>query len=290
MRPCNGTICTVRCSVGSQSFKDGPSSNASTPSSSPSFSSSSLVSESQRMSGLRDAWQTPLSRPSPAIHIPNLKADDIRHPLDRQNTALLRALPGLDSAARFLLAPIQEELLLLETLASSVQVSDKQLPNLYSLLLEASSLLDMPPPDLYVRQSPEPNAYTLALGGRRPFIVVHTSLLDLLPPAETQAVLAHELAHLKCDHGLWLNLANAMALGASLTLPGPLGSMLGRNLEEQLLRWARAAELTCDRAAMLVAQDPRVVVAALMRLAGGTSVMAADMCPDAFLAQVRRAF
>ena len=35
-------------------------------------------------------------------------------------------------------------------------------------------------------QSPVPNAYTLAIAGRKPFIVVHTALLDLLTLAETQ--------------------------------------------------------------------------------------------------------
>jgi hypothetical protein len=34
--------------------------------------------------------------------------------------------------------------------------------------------------------------------------------------------------------------------------------MIAQTLEEQILRWLRAAELTCDRAALLVAQDPRV--------------------------------
>lgn len=39
-------------------------------------------------------------------------------------------------------------------------------------------------PDLYVRQSPHPNAYTLAINGKRPFIVVHTALVELLGPQE----------------------------------------------------------------------------------------------------------
>ena len=63
-------------------------------------------------------------------------------------------------------------------------------------------------------------AYTLALSGsRRPFIVVHTALLELLTPAEAQVVLAHELGHLKCEHGTWLTVANVIALGA---VRGPL--------------------------------------------------------------------
>lgn len=43
-------------------------------------------------------------------------------------------------------------------------------------------------------------------------MVVHTALLELLTPAEVQAVLAHELGHLKCDHGVWLTAANVLAL------------------------------------------------------------------------------
>lgn len=37
-----------------------------------------------------------------------------------------------------------------------------------------------------------------------------------------------------------------------------LGGFIAQSLEEQLFRWLRAAELTCDRAALLVAQDPKV--------------------------------
>lgn len=54
-----------------------------------------------------------------------------------------------------------------------------------------ADILQMEPPELYVRQNPTPNAYTLAISGRKPFVVVHTSLLELLSPPELQAVLAH---------------------------------------------------------------------------------------------------
>lgn len=40
---------------------------------------------------------------------------------------------------------------------------------------------------LVCRQNPVPNAYTLAIAGRKPFIVVHTALLELLTPQELQA-------------------------------------------------------------------------------------------------------
>ena len=63
-------------------------------------------------------------------------------------------------------------------------------------------------------------------------------------------MLAHELGHLKCDHGVWLTAANVLALGTVSLLP-----VVSTAVEEGLMRWLRAAELTCDRAALLVAQD-----------------------------------
>jgi len=102
---------------------------------------------------------------------------------------------------------------------------------------------------------------------------------------ENQAVLAHELGHLKCDHGIWLTFANILTLGA-YTIPG-LGSFIAQTFEEQLFRWVRAAELTCDRAALLVVQDPKVVISVLMKLAGGCPSLAGQLNVDAFLEQAR---
>eukprot|EP00898_Chlorokybus_atmophyticus_P000941 jgi/Chlat1/1848/Chrsp14S00781 len=215
-----------------------------------------------------------------------LDPDEFRHPLDKQNTRLLQLVPGLELVAKRLFSPIPEQVMLLENIGTSVQVGPKQLPALYDLLQEACRILGVAPaPDLYIKQSPVPNAYTLALSGRRPFIVVHTALVELLSPKELQAVFAHELGHLKCDHGVWLTVANLLALYAT-SLPG-LGMFLASGLEDQLLRWLRAAELTCDRAALLVAQDPKVVVSVQMKLAGGCKSLADELNVDAFLQQAR---
>lgn len=217
--------------------------------------------------------------------LPNLDADDFRHPLDRQNTLLLRAIPGLNEIGKVLLGTVAEQVMLLENIGTSVLVTENQLPELHKLMFEASSILNIEAPDLYVRQSPTPNAYTLAISGKKPFIVVHTSLVELLTRKELQAVLAHELGHLKCDHGVWLTVANILTLGA-YGLPG-LGGLIAQRLEEQLFRWLRAAELTCDRAALLVAQDPKVVISVLMKLAGGCPSLADQLNVEAFLEQAR---
>jgi len=211
-----------------------------------------------------------------------LRADHFRHPLDLQATANLKQLFGLDLVIRNLLGPLAEQVFYLDNIASSVLVSEQQLPDLHKLLVEACKILDLEPPQLYVRQHPVPNAYTFAMRGKQPFIVIHTSLIDLLTPEETQAVIAHELGHLKCDHGVYLTLANILIQAA-----GGLGAVLAQNLQVQLMEWIRCAEFTCDRAALLATQNPRTVASVLMKLSGGSPKLADQLNLDAFLAQAR---
>ncbi len=213
-----------------------------------------------------------------------LRADQFRHPLDLEATRALQQLPGLDVVVRMAIAPLAERFFHLDHLASSLQVSDRQLPALYQSLVEACKILDLDVPQLYVRQNPVPNAYTFAMRGERPFIVIHTALIELLTPAETQAVIAHELGHLKCEHSVYLTLANLITLAAGQL---PLGEVLAQNLQNQLMEWVRCAEFTCDRAALLVAQDPRVVASLMMKLCGGSPSLIDQLNVDAFIDQAR---
>jgi Zn-dependent protease with chaperone function len=158
---------------------------------------------------------------------------------------------------RSLLGSVAEEFFYLNNIAASVLVGEKQLPDLHNLLLEACRILDLEPPQLYIQQNPVPNAYNFAMRGKKPFMVMHTSLIEMLTPAEIQAVMAHELGHLKCEHGVYLTLANIMVLAAGL-LPN-WGTMLAQSLQQRMLAWVRCAEFSCDRAALLAVQDPKIV-------------------------------
>ena len=214
-----------------------------------------------------------------------LKADSFRHPLDLEATKALKQIPGIDMLVRNLLGQLAEQFFYVENIASSVLVGEKQLPQYHKLLLDACQTLDLEPPQLYIRQHPVPNAYTFAMRGKQPFIVMHTSLIDLLTPEEIQAVIAHELGHLKCDHGVYLTLVNIIVLAAG-QLPN-LGGMLASTIQSQMLEWVRCAEFTCDRAALLATQDPKVIMSLLMKLAGGSPTLAPQLNLDAFIAQAR---
>lgn len=214
-----------------------------------------------------------------------LTADSFRHPLDLQATTSLKQIPGLDMMVRNWLGPVAEQVFYVENIASSVLVGEKQLPDLYELLLEACKILDIDPPQLYIRQHPAPNAYTFAMRGKQPFIVLHTSLVELLTPQEIQAVIAHELGHLKCDHSVYLTPVNLLVLAAAI-VPN-VGTFIAQAIQAQLLEWVRCAEFTCDRAALLATQDPKVVMSVLMKLAGGSPILAPQLNLDAFVAQAR---
>ena len=214
-----------------------------------------------------------------------LKADRFRHPLDLQATNTLKQLPGVDIAIRSVLGSVAEQFFYLNNIASSVLVSEKQLPHLHKLLIEACEILDLEPPQLYVQQNPTPNAYTFAMRGKQPFVVLHTSLIEMLTPEEIQAVIAHELGHLKCEHGVYLTMANVLVLAANL-LP-TWGTVLAQSLQDRMLQWVRCAEFSCDRAALLAIQDPKVVMSVLMKLAGGSPTLAPQLNLDAFIEQAK---
>lgn len=214
-----------------------------------------------------------------------LKADGFRHPLDLQATNTLKQLPGVDIAIRSVLGSVAEQFFYLNNIASSILVSEKQLPHLHKLLIEACEILDLEPPQLYIQQNPTPNAYTFAMRGKQPFVVLHTSLIEMLTPEEIQAVIAHELGHLKCEHGVYLTMANILVLAANL-LP-TWGTVLAQSLQEQMLQWIRCAEFSCDRAALLATQDPKIVMSVLMKLAGGSPSLAPQLNLDAFIEQAK---
>jgi len=264
-----------------------------------------LLGAGARLDGLVDALDKFLDPASPDVKtaerpprvvLKGLTANDLRHPLDRRQTKALERIPGIGEAVRRVVS-IVEQNIYQDNISSSVLVGEHQYPWLNKLLEHACSVLDIPKeqrPELFVRQNPVPNAYTLAVQSKRPFVVVHTALLELMCEDEVEAVIAHELGHLKCEHGTWLSAANIVLLGAS-TLPLPvriLGPILDR-IQEELMIWQRAAELSCDRAALLVAQEPWVPVSVMVKLSGGgASAPGKEVLPrqqlEAFLQQAQK--
>lgn len=219
----------------------------------------------------------------------DLNKRDYIHPADSKALAALKAIPGIDSALKKLLAVTGESAIRVTFMASSVKVTPKQCPDLYAKLQIACTTLGVDMPDLFIQQNPLVNAFT---GGvDKPIIVLHSALIERLSDEETLAVIAHEVGHIHAEHVLYLTAARLMEALANVSvarlIPGSeiLKFIVSAGISSALLAWARRAELSCDRAAMLVVQDPHVVGRTMMKLAGGTFASKIDY--DQFLEQAR---
>ncbi|XP_004309393.1 PREDICTED: uncharacterized protein LOC101297021 [Fragaria vesca subsp. vesca] len=148
-------------------------------------------------------------------------------------------------------------------------------------MAETAKILNITTPLLYIRRHDVPLAR--AVGLDTPYVVVHSSLLKLLTPQELQAVFAHELAHLKCGHYALIKLATLTALAAE-SIPY---SVLQQIPLKELLGWRQATVLSCDRASLLAAQDPKVVISAIMKVAAGFPSVVEEQDVDAYLAAAR---
>ncbi|MBA2391447.1 MAG: M48 family metallopeptidase [Ktedonobacteraceae bacterium] len=225
------------------------------------------------------------AQPKARRRFPGLDPIVLQHPYDRAALGALQRVPGLDIAVRKFIELLPERVAYIQHVAQMVRVSPLQCPQLYAQLKEACAILDLPEPELYVAQYPVPNAYTS--GHDNPFIVITTGLLDLMSDDEVLAVIAHELGHIKSGHVLYKTMARG--IGALLTLIGDMtlgiGRLVGRSLEGAFLEWDRKSEFTADRSALLVVQDPQVMLTLMMKLSGGTLFQKDQMDAREFLKQ-----
>ena len=229
----------------------------------------------------------PLSN-EPHRKFATLTKDDYVHDLDRQALNTLRAIPGIDTALKKLLSVTGESAIRVLFTASAVKVTPKQCPDLHAKLEIACETLGVEIPELFIQQNPIVNAFT---GGvEKPIIVLHSSLIERLTDEEILAVIAHEVGHIHAQHVLYLTAAQLILAVAqiplsSLPVAGILKDVLSATMRGALLTWMRRAELSCDRAALLVVQDPDVIGRTMMKLCGGT--LAARVDYDLFLEQAR---
>jgi Zn-dependent protease with chaperone function len=219
--------------------------------------------------------------------LPGLDVEEFRHPTDARATDALKSIPGLDKLLAKILEYGLERLFYVENVASNVRVTPKMFSRLHRSMVWACKILDVTEPEMYVTVDPVPNAWTY--GHTKPFITLTSGLIDMMTDEELFFVIGHEVGHIKSGHVLYgtmaRNIAAVVALLGQATLG--IGAILGQGLVIALLEWYRCAELTADRAALLCVQDPEPARATMMKLAGGTTRLAAEMDRDEFIRQIR---
>ncbi|MDB9492786.1 M48 family metallopeptidase [Dolichospermum circinale CS-534/05] len=209
-----------------------------------------------------------------------------RHPLDIQAEQALRSLPGFDLIARKFVEFVYERPQLVYLMGNSIQVGPRQYSSIYQIFRECVRDLDISSePTLFIAQDAQVNSY--ALGQDNPYIVVNTGLLELLNESELRTVLAHELGHIKCGHTILIQMAmwamNAASVLGELTLG--LGNFVSQALIYAFFEWRRKAELSADRAALLVMDDLNPVMSSMMKLSGGSNKYAHECSLQEFIQQ-----
>ncbi|BAB75773.1 M48 family metallopeptidase [Anabaena sp. FACHB-709] len=215
-----------------------------------------------------------------------ISSEAFRHPLDRQAEQALRNLPGFDLIARKFVEFVYERPQLVYLMGNTIQVGPRQYSTIYQMFRECVRDLDIyPEPTLFVSQNPQANSY--ALGQENPYIVINTGILDLLNEAEIRAVLAHELGHIKCGHTILIQMAMwAMSAASALgELTFGIGNFVSQALIYAFFEWRRKAELTADRAALLVVDDLNTVLSSMMKISGGSSKYANECSLQEFIKQ-----
>ena len=148
-------------------------------------------------------------------------------------------------------------------MASSIRLSEKQLPNLYRHLPPICERLGIPEPEFYLKMDPYPNAWTY--GDTRIYITITSSLVEMMNDEELDAIIAHECGHILCRHVLYHTVADWISRGIANL--GVLGA-LSVPIQFAMLYWQRKSELSADRAASIV-MSPETVASTMARFSGG---------------------
>jgi Zn-dependent protease with chaperone function len=168
-----------------------------------------------------------------------------------------------------------------EILGTSVKVTDKQFPELNQIAVECASRLHIAPPTIYVY--PEVgalNAHTFGTNDDS-YIVLNGVLVDHLSSEELRFVIGHECGHIQNNHVVYITALYYLMYSANLFVrwivtPAVLA----------LQSWTRRAEITCDRAGLICSGDPDAALAALTKLALGSSKLAERLDVEEYLKQL----
>jgi Zn-dependent protease with chaperone function len=166
-----------------------------------------------------------------------------------------------------------------QLLGNAVRVSDRQFPRIHRITKTACDTLQIAMPQVFVVNSPTFNAGTLGTNDDS-FIMVHSALLEQYSDEELLTVIGHECGHIHNSHVAYLTALHYLTYMAGMFVPWILQPAL-----VALRTWSRRAEVTCDRAGMLVSRDQQAAERAITKLAVGSRKLYEEFNLDAFLEQ-----
>ena len=192
-----------------------------------------------------------------------MRPSDFIHPEDAAALRQMENIPGFAALVKKIFAIGMEKLQYGVNMASSIRLSENQMPELYHHLPPICQKMGIPEPEFYLQMNPVPNAWTF--GDSRIFITVTSGLVEMMSDEELDSVLAHECGHILCRHVLYHTIGRWISGG--LDNLGILGK-LAIPVQYALYYWSRKSELSADRAASIIT-SPTVVASTMARLSGG---------------------
>jgi len=207
-------------------------------------------------------------REHPRVRLTNINSRAWEHPTDKGALVALRQLKGFDTVLRGLAGLWNERALRLVYVGSAIRVDHRQFPDVHRVLGDVATSLDVRDvPDVFVVANPAPVAMTIGID--RPFIVLSSGMVGMLDEDELRFVVGHELGHVLSGHALYTTMLMQLLRVSGTLAWVPLGAFGLRAIIAALFEWQRKAELSCDRAGLLAAQDPAAALRVHMKIAGG---------------------
>lgn len=192
-----------------------------------------------------------------------MRPSDFVHPEDAAALRQMENLPGFSTLIKKILSIGLENLQYGVNMASTIRLSERQLPELYRHLPPICKKFGIETPEFYLQMNPNPNAWTF--GDTRIYVTMTSGLVDVMGEKELDAILAHECGHILCRHVLYHTIAQWLSSG--LASMGLLG-IISTPIQYALYYWSRKSELSADRAASIYT-SPQIVASTMARLSGG---------------------
>src|SRR5919107_1112913 len=91
------------------------------------------------------------------------------------------------------------------------EVTPAEAPELHAMVERLCIQADLPKPKVAVAQTEMPNAFAIGRSQKGATVCATTGIMNLLPPAELEGVMAHELTHVKNRDVMVMTLASFFA-------------------------------------------------------------------------------